>query len=808
MAGRLLYTRFMNAGSRPGRWWDATAVTALALAFFFSASRLQTTNWTQHLGTIQLLVFPAVGLGLLLGYSRFRGLTAALFALLYTLGIPGMILLSLLNGDDWLQRLVSLGERLLVALQQLVANIPISDPIFFLTLMFLLYWGASFGAGFGLARRGKPWAGLAAAGVMVLIVEYSFDIFAAPNGGTAFTFLYVLALMVILARIHYLNRNEAWQQRGDHVEGEVSGDLARAAAVTGLVLALGAWFSPAIIRTLTPGSNENLQLTAQVERIRERFSNAFIALRSPSQVVVVSLGGSMALGQGTSLSEEVVFFASPGDPRQEVLRYYWAGRKYDTYEDGFWSAQEIRLKPLGNHIGPYEYNLEAQTRMKVNFVSMISAMRTLYFPGALVKLDRPAQGVSLKDPWGEEDFTAVLSEPVLRESEMYTTESLISSPTVSALRETEFRSYPSFIAETYTQLPDGFSPRIRQLAVEITTGISNPYDRAVAITDYLRRNIRYEAVLPEVPPDVDPMEWFLFDHQAGFCNYYASAEVLLLRSRGIPARLAVGYSSGIWDEERRRYEVRGLDYHAWPEVFFPGIGWVIFEPTASQRELIYPQGEGEPTIAGAGGPAPTPTIFIPEDRLGGEGFSEEELRELLARNARQRLLRRVGIGAGIGLALGLLVFAILHVRRALRRAGVVPLVTRVERLLERGGFKVPDWLVLWSRKAQRTPLEQEFAVVPETLEGLGYPQAASATPRELSREIDRAVPAADMFSEPLLREFEKDQYSPSAGDLAKAQSAASSLRRLAWPQVLRRRLDVRKARKRKPGQGTTNSTNT
>jgi len=75
----------------------------------------------------------------------------------------------------------------------------------------------------------------------------------------------------------------------------------------------------------------------------------------------------------------------------------------------------------------------------------------------------------------------------------------------------------------------------------------------------------------------------------GFCNYYATAEVILLRSVGIPARLAVGYAQGDNVDDPLLYTVRQRDAHAWPEVYFPGVGWVEFEPTASQPTLVRPQ---------------------------------------------------------------------------------------------------------------------------------------------------------------------------------------------------------------------------
>ena len=81
---------------------------------------------------------------------------------------------------------------------------------------------------------------------------------------------------------------------------------------------------------------------------------------------------------------------------------------------------------------------------------------------------------------------------------------------------------------------------------------------------------------------------YSFDLKQGFCNYYASIEVLMLRSVGVPARMAVGFAEGGFDNEANVYIVRSLDSHAWPEVYFPEIGWIEFEPTGNQDPLLRP----------------------------------------------------------------------------------------------------------------------------------------------------------------------------------------------------------------------------
>jgi hypothetical protein len=127
-------------------------------------------------------------------------------------------------------------------------------------------------------------------------------------------------------------------------------------------------------------------------------------------------------------------------------------------------------------------------------------------------------------------------------------------------------------------LPPELPSRIRELALDLTITLPNPYDRALAIESYLRA-IPYTLDLPPPPPGVDIVDHYLFDLQEGYCDYAASAMVVLARAAGLPARLVIGYASGTWDASQARFTVTAADAHAWPEIFFPGIGWVEFEPT-------------------------------------------------------------------------------------------------------------------------------------------------------------------------------------------------------------------------------------
>jgi hypothetical protein len=153
------------------------------------------------------------------------------------------------------------------------------------------------------------------------------------------------------------------------------------------------------------------------------------------------------------------------------------------------------------------------------------------------------------------------------------------------------------VRETYLALPESVPRRVRDLAAQITSGQSTPYDRAKAIEAYLRQ-FPYTLEIPAPPAGRDVADYFLFDLQKGYCDYYATALVVLARAAGLPARLVAGYASGYYDAPAAAYRVTQADAHAWAEIYFTGLGWVEFEPTAGQPELVRPGGDSQvPSLA-------------------------------------------------------------------------------------------------------------------------------------------------------------------------------------------------------------------
>jgi transglutaminase-like putative cysteine protease len=137
--------------------------------------------------------------------------------------------------------------------------------------------------------------------------------------------------------------------------------------------------------------------------------------------------------------------------------------------------------------------------------------------------------------------------------------------------------FPDSITGPYLQVPR-LDPRIKQLAEQITAGASNEYDKAAKIELYLKTHYRYTLDLTG-PRSADPLAYFLFTRRAGHCEYFAAAMTVMVRDLGVPARYVGGFLPGEYNDVGGDWIVRASDAHVWVEVFFPGYGWITFDPT-------------------------------------------------------------------------------------------------------------------------------------------------------------------------------------------------------------------------------------
>jgi transglutaminase-like putative cysteine protease len=180
------------------------------------------------------------------------------------------------------------------------------------------------------------------------------------------------------------------------------------------------------------------------------------------------------------------------------------------------------------------------------------------------------------------DFTGSIFNPYHSFARLeYEANSVIPMPTPVAVRQAG-SDYPDAIRDMYLQLPS-LDPRIPDLAKQITARDKTPYDKARSIEGYLHSHYGYTLDLSG-PPQSDPLAYFLFQKRAGHCEYFAAAMTVMLRTQGIPSRYINGFQTGEYNDIAGDLVVRASDAHSWVEAFFPGYGWLTFDPTPPSGE--------------------------------------------------------------------------------------------------------------------------------------------------------------------------------------------------------------------------------
>jgi transglutaminase-like putative cysteine protease len=401
----------------------------------------------------------------------------------------------------------------------------------------------------------------------------------------------------------------------------------------------------------------------------------------------------------------------------------------------------------------------------------VSTLRNLFTVGMPLQINRDADVLADPQKDGTTDVLALTANPPAHGGDIIRERSWVSAPTVVKLK-TSTANYPADVKQRYLQLPSNFSPRVAELARQITSGITNQYDQVMAITFWLRTNIEYQLTIPAAPANRDIIEWFLFDLRQGYCNYYATSEVLMLRSLGIPARLSVGYAEGESEEQGTTFIVHRKDSHAWPEVYFENYGWIEFEPTASQPSTTIFSGVANDNTNNRpiGGNANV-TDEEPTPDLGGGGGPLP---------AQPQNPVTIILIIAIPLSVGLLVALFFWLQRSGRLEFLkTPLPVLMTVQMESRGIHPPKWLRRWAFHARLSPMEQMFSRFSWMLLLLGHTSQPSQTPAERVAQIIAAAPNTREPAEAFLEEYHREEYSRKRGNLLAAQQANQRL----WREV-------------------------
>jgi hypothetical protein len=269
----------------------------------------------------------------------------------------------------------------------------------------------------------------------------------------------------------------------------------------------------------------------------------------------------------------------------------------------------------------------------------------------------------------------------------------------------------------------------------------------------------------------------LFEYKKAYCVYYATSEILMLRSLDIPARMAVGFTQGTSFSDKEdviqdnlaasRFLVREKNAHAWPEVYFPGIGWVEFEPTGNQAPLDRP---AERQNADNENPLnPANQQLLQEPLLPERDPSLEQPTAPVQQTSRflplLYLLPLLAVAAGLTIFFG----------RRYELPTHVPVFLRA--FIERTGIEVPVWILRWEKWVKLSPIEKAFESINFGLRQLRQPVPVHVTPIERAEKLARILPSKADQIKILLDEHQTSLYTSRDADVTLARQAASDIRK-------------------------------
>ena len=744
-------------------WFTLALVWGLVI---IAAAAILNAELIDGLEVLPLISTAAVLTGLLLAKSRFSSRTAHLLALIY-----GIFLVTFLMGrslsDDltWNERVADLVGRQLIWLNKAITQRSSRDGLIFVIHTSAVFWLLGYTAAWYTFRKPRIWRVVLPSGLVLLSVIYYYY---GPKPLAAFLALYALVGLIYIARTHLVAREKLWRSSSVRYEKGIRFSFLQASFLAALV-ALGlAWGLPtAEASTAVSSAFGETGIGESWRGFQDNWTRLFSSLRSYGTGTSDTYRDTLSLGGPRSVGNTLIMDVHV--PKR--LPYvYWQAVVYDTYQDGTWSFKDnnrfLHLPDEGKLSVPFASMREEVDQVFVNYVPNSG---TIYGAPEIVASDRQIYVDHSTNSDGDSIVHSVQSRFIMGQGERYRVTSRYSYADATSLREAK-QEYPDWVAERYLQVPGSVTPETIELAEQLTAGLDNPFDKAIVIRDYLRNNIGYNDQIQAPPEGVEPIHYILFDLRQAYCNYYASSMIMMLRSQGVPARFVAGYAQGDWNEESRSYRVRASNAHAWAEVYFPGYGWIQFEPTAALPVGERPESSGNPgdafgDISAADGLAP--------DGLGpGDELSDNErLADLLDERSN---LQDVGSGNG-----GLKLWQVTGAVAMLGLAVVATVVggkfnQRVESNVERSYGRLGSW-AHW----------------------LGVLILPAHTPYERADLLSSVVPEGKVPLRNLTREFVRQRFSPrrSADSDFDPRAEWKVLRPLMIRQMISHQLERLRSRK-------------
>jgi transglutaminase-like putative cysteine protease len=470
----------------------------------------------------------------------------------------------------WLaQRLDLLATNLVWDARSIAAGGSVWATTAAILLSGLLLWVVAFWASWHIYRTRSPLLALLPAGSILATLAYR-------HASIIYhLFLFLGCALCLLAAYHLWASRERWERtRTDHPD-QLGLELVYSVAPWILVLLLVAGVFPT--KGFGPVSRA---FWDRVESVVGPFDGQGETDESGSG----DLPQAHLLGSGPRRLDNIVMYVRTNDPAPReptesasqstvpMTRRYWRGDTLDQYTGSGWLSSPLVMTEVPT-TGLLVESQAGGAYLLQRF-ELLADTALIYAANAPQQVDQDVQAW-----WRSPGDLGRLTSS----ADLYSVISKVPEADVSRLRASP-GTLPDWVKDRYLALPEGIPARVLDLAWAVAGDADTHYDKAVAIETFLR-DYTYSLDLPAAPAERDVVDYFLFELQEGYCDYYASAMVVMTRALGVPARFATGFAQGEYQPNHDRWLVKQKDAHSWVEVYFDGVGWVDFEPTAGLPAL-------------------------------------------------------------------------------------------------------------------------------------------------------------------------------------------------------------------------------
>ncbi len=565
-------------------WEDWLTFIAAFIAFIAVAVSIQQAEWVRDFPPLVPTAICALLIGMTAARVRVPSVVVHPVALVLGTAVVVLAVQGYADGESLGERLHDFQARMYEWFEVVRANDISNDNLPFVTLVHTVSFLAIYIGAYVIFRWHNPWVALLPAAI-VLLANISFQD-GQPSG--AFV-VFLFGAILLIARLHLQQNQEKWRKTGVEYPDFISLNAVQLTVFVAIGLMVFAWAVPLGTQQKAVESiyDKVIQpFTTDSDRLVRLFSN----IDSRKGANLHDLGNTLPIQGNVQLGTKNVLEVKA--PDAGFLR----GTSYEEYTGAGWKAGDRdRERVDGQTIAATAEVAEYEKRNAVTVeVTVLDEARVVLSPGMPIGSNREVTIETPKDVRGEIEVMRLRRG--LDKGETYTAIGSQSVATAEDLRGAGME-YPDWVAERYLQLPDDLPGRVGEEARRVAGSASNPYDQALAIEAYLRE-FPYNLAVEAAPPNQDVVDFFLFELKQGYFDYHATAMAVMLRTLGIPSRIAVGYALDPEQHQDGVFTVKKNDAYTWVEVWFPRYGWVEFNPTpdrpsggAGGGSLIDPTGE-------------------------------------------------------------------------------------------------------------------------------------------------------------------------------------------------------------------------